>query len=98
MRRLSSLAWRSLAERRGRSLLTIAGVALGVGVLLAAIATNAAVDGSIDRMVSTILGRGDLRVTALGEAGLSRASLDAIAGATGVVDVSPELQARTFLE
>jgi putative ABC transport system permease protein len=98
MRRLSSLAWRSLAERRGRSLLTIAGVALGVGVLFAAITTNAAVDGSIDRTVSTILGRGDLRVSALGEAGLSQASLDAIASTAGVTDVSPELQARTFLE
>ena len=45
---LSAYAWRSLAARPLRTLLTIVGIALGVAVLFAALATNAAIDG-VDR-------------------------------------------------
>lgn len=98
MRRLSSLAWRTLAARRGRTILTVAGVALGVGVLFAALATNAGIDASIDRTVAAIVGRADLRVSALGESGLGTPTIEAIASTPGVAAVSPELQQRTFIE
>ncbi len=98
MRRLSSLAWRSLAERRARSLLTIAGIALGVGVLFAALATNAGIERSIDRTVREIVGHANLRVSALGEAGLLGATVDDIGATPGVAAVSPELQQRTYLQ
>lgn len=98
MRRLSSLAWRSLVERRARSLLTIIGIALGVGVLFATLITNAGIERSSERTVRDIVGRADLRLTALGEAGLSSPTLAAIATTPGVEVFSPELQQRTYLQ
>lgn len=98
MRGLTPFAIRSLLHRRVRTALTIAGVALGVGVLYASLATSAGIDGSIDRTVRDLVGRADLRVAALGEAGLGQATVAAIAGTPGVAIVSPEIQVRTFLQ
>ncbi len=98
MRRLSSLAWRSLVARRARTFLTIIGIALGVGVLFATLITNAGIERSSERTVRDIVGRADLRVTALGEAGLSSSTLAAIATTPGVAVFSPELQQRTYLQ
>lgn len=98
MRGLSALAWRSLVARPGRTLLTILGVALGVGVLFAALATNAGIEGSIDRTVRDIVGAADLRVSGLGETGLGGSTIETIVTTSGVAAVSPELQARTYLQ
>jgi len=98
MRRLSSYAWRSVTERRGRSLLTIAGIGLGVGILVAAVATNAGIESSVGRTVAEMVGQADLRVTALGEVGLSDATLAEIAGTPGVAVTAPALEQRTFLQ
>jgi putative ABC transport system permease protein len=97
VRSLASLAWRSLAARRLRTLLTVLGVALGVAVLFATQATNATLDAAVDRTVHELVGRADLRVDAFAETGLSGASLDAIRAAPGVKVVAPSLQRRTFL-
>src|SRR5512135_2979458 len=98
MGRLSVLAWRSVTSRRARSLLTIAGIALGVGVLFGAMATNAGIDSSIDATVHQMMGRADLRVAAFGETGLGPDSLTAIAGTPGVGVVAPQLEERTYLQ
>ena len=95
---LSLLAWRSVSSRRVRSLLTIAGIALGVGVLFAAMATNAGIDSSIDTTVHQMMGRADLRVSAFGETGLGPDSLTAIAATPGVGVVAPQLEERTYLQ
>ena len=50
------LALRSLAARRGRTVLSIVGVALGVGVLYASLATDAGITASIDRTVRDLVG------------------------------------------
>src|SRR2546426_6989479 len=97
MRALTSLAWRSLWARRARSVLTIGGIGLGVGVLFAALATNDGIDRSIDRTVRHIVGRADLRVAALTERGLSAATLAAVSGAPGVEVAAPQIERRTFL-
>jgi len=98
MRRLSALAWRSLLARRLRTFLTTAGIALGVGVLFAALATNAAVDASVDRTVALMLGNANLRVSAFSEVGLSDATQQAIAGTPGVQSVAPQVERRTYLQ
>ena len=98
MRRLSTFAWRSLTARPARSFLTIAGIALGVGVLFATVTTNAGITDSIDRTVRAIAGRSDMTVAALGEAGLSATTLDRIASTPGVAATSPELELRTYVE
>lgn len=97
MRSLASLAWRSLAARRLRTILTALGVALGVAVLFATQATNATLDAAVDRTVRELVGRADLRVEAFAEAGLSAATVDAIRTTPGVRVVAPSLQRRTFL-
>jgi putative ABC transport system permease protein len=95
---LTSLAFRSLAARRGRTALSIVGIALGVGVLFASIATDAGIDASIDRTVRDLVGRADLRVAAFQDRGLSPETVAAIADAPGVVVAAPVLERRTYLE
>ena len=94
---LSSYAWRSLAARPLRTFLTVIGVALGVAVLFAALATNAGIDGAIDRTVRDLIGRADLRVEGFTESGLSAATVEAIADTPGVDAVTPTLERRTYL-
>ena len=94
---LISLALRSLAARRGRTALSVVGIALGIGVLFASLATDAGIAASIDRTVRDLVGRADLRVESFGETGLSAASLAAIEGAPGVTVAAPALQRRTYL-
>ena len=67
-----------------RSLLTVIGIGLGVGILFAAQATNASIDRSVDRTVKQLVGRADLRVSAFQETGLSDTTLAAIRGTPGV--------------
>ena len=97
MRGLAPYVWRSLVARPARSLLTVFGIAIGVGVLVAALAVNAGMDASIDRTVSSLVGRADLRVTAFAETGLSGATLSAIDGVPGVALTAPAIERRTFL-
>ena len=94
---LISLALRSLAARRGRTLLSVVGIALGIGVLYASLATDAGIAASIDRTVRDLVGRADLRVESFGETGLTADSLAAIEGAPGVTVAAPALQRRTYL-
>jgi putative ABC transport system permease protein len=94
---LSSYALRSLAARPLRSFLTVAGTALGVAVLFAALATNAGIDAAIDRTVRDMIGRADLRVEGFTEGGLSPATVEAIAGTPGVAVIAPRLERRTYL-
>jgi putative ABC transport system permease protein len=94
---LISLALRSLAARRGRTVLSIMGIALGIGVLYASLATDAGISSSIDRTVHDLVGRADLRIESFGETGLTADSLTAIEGAPGVTVAAPALQRRTYL-
>lgn len=95
---LTSLALRSLAARRGRTALSIVGIALGVGVLFASLATDAGIESSIERTVRDLVGRADLRVEAFRDRTLSPASVAAIEEAPGAIVVAPVLERRTYLE
>ena len=97
MRGLTSLALRGLGARRGRTLLSTVGIALGVGVLFASLATDAGIESAIDRTVRDIAGRADLRVAAFGDAGLPPESVAAIDEAPGVMVAAPVLERRTYL-
>jgi putative ABC transport system permease protein len=94
---LISLALRSLAARRGRTVLSVVGIALGIGVLYASLATDAGIASSIDRTVHDLVGRANLRVEAFGEKRLTADSLAAIEAAPGVVVAAPALERRTYL-
>ncbi|HKB27702.1 MAG TPA: hypothetical protein VKC59_01650, partial [Candidatus Limnocylindrales bacterium] len=60
---LDRLAWRAVLARPLRSILTIVGIALGVGVLSASLTLSAALDAAVDRTVHDLVGRADLRVS-----------------------------------
>src|SRR5436309_3353100 len=93
---IDRLAWRTLAARPLRSLLTIAGITLGVAVLCASLTLGAALDAAVDKTVRDMVGRADLRVSGFVEGGLSESALTAIVGTGGVVDSAPIVEHKTF--
>ena len=94
--RLTGLAWRTIAARPLRSLLTIIGIALGVAVLTASLTLGGALDAAVDRTVRDMVGRADLRVSGFLETGLSDASVATIAATPGVEDAAAVIEHRTF--
>ncbi len=97
LRGLDRLAWRGLWARPLRTALTTVGVALGVAVLFAGLATNAGIDQTIDRSVTTLIGDADLRIAAFGETGLSDLTFDSIERTPGVAVAAPAVEQRTYL-
>jgi putative ABC transport system permease protein len=97
MRGLLPYAWRGLVARPARTILTILGIAVGVGALVAALAVNAGLETSIDRTVTSLVGRADLRVAAFTDAGLSDATLTALDAVPGVALTAPAIERRSFL-
>lgn len=96
MRLSNWLARRSLLARPLRTVLTVLGIALGTGVLVAGLILNAALDSAVERSVREIMGRADMRVAAFEEQGLSAATVAVIATTTGVAAVGPTLERRTY--
>lgn len=96
MRRLQDIAWRGLRRRPLRSGLTIAGIALGAGLVFAALATDAGIDAAVQRSVREIAGRTDLVVDAFDEHGLNAASRAAVVATAGIVVATPSVQRHTF--
>jgi len=94
---LTRLAWRSLRARPLRSLLSAVGVALGVAVLFAGLATNAGIESSVEGTVGDLVGRAQLRIAAFGETGLSPQTVEAIERTPGVSVTAPALQRRIYL-
>jgi putative ABC transport system permease protein len=94
---LRPYAWRSLAARPWRSLLTAVGVALGVAVLTAALVTSNGLDRAIDRTVEDVAGTADLTVSAFGETGLSADTIERLAALPGVAVAAPVIERRTYL-
>jgi putative ABC transport system permease protein len=94
---LTALAFRSLRARPLRVALSTLGVALGVAVLFAGMATNAGVEASVQSTVRDLVGRAELRVAAFGETGLSPDTVATIAATPGVAVAAPALEQRTYL-
>ena len=97
MRRLSSLAWRTLGARKLRSFLTSAGIALGVAVLFASLSSGATMDAAVDKAAADEMGRADLRVGALEEQGLNPATVQLIGKVPGVAVAAPALERMTYM-
>jgi putative ABC transport system permease protein len=93
---LTRIAWRTVAARPLRSLLTIIGIGLGVAVLTASLTLGDALDANIDRTVRDMVGRADLRVSGFLESGLSDESVATIASTPGVEDAAAVIEHRTF--
>ena len=76
---LSLLAWRSLASRPLRTLLTLLAVALGVAMLVAVATTNATIDASLQEAARRLIGNVDAEVRSFGDAGFTRQTAETIA-------------------
>jgi putative ABC transport system permease protein len=94
---LLSIALRSLRARRVRSTLTIVGVALGVGMVVASLTASLGIDGAVERTVAAMIGRADLRVAAFQERGLSDTTIQAIRTTPGIEAAVPSLERRLYL-
>ena len=66
MRRLSSLGSKSLAHRKGRSVLTGAGIVLGVAIFFGVLVSNATTQDGVDRLIDDITGRADVLASSTG--------------------------------
>jgi len=75
----------------------VLGIAMGVAVLFAALATGGAVNAAADDTVRVMLGSADLRVTAFTESGLTPSTVAAIGETPGVSIAAPEVERRTYL-
>jgi putative ABC transport system permease protein len=89
VRRLSSLGSKSLAHRKGRSLLTGAGIVLGVAILFGVLVANATTQQGVDDLIEDFTGRADVVVNAQGffESKLPKGTLEKVRKLPGVKDV-----------
>ena len=97
MRGLTAFGIRSMLARPLRAILTTVGIALGVAVLFASVATSAGIEAAIERTVVDLTGRADLRVGAFLETGLRPATVEAIEGTPGIAVAAPAIERRTYL-
>ncbi len=99
MNRLTVLAWRSLTARLARTLLTMCGVMLGVGVILAVSITNLSTMDSIRIVFTDASGKAHLVVTDSGaaEEGFREAARHDVAAIPGVLAAVPTVQGQALL-
>ena len=67
MQHLSTLAFRNLRVRLVRTLLTVAGIVLGVAVILAIAVTNRSIYNGLEALFADVAGNADLTVRAASE-------------------------------
>lgn len=82
MRRLSSLGSKSLAHRKGRSVLTGAGIVLGVAILFGVLVSNATTQRGVDLLIEDFTGRADVvgRPTGAFDATLPKGTIETLGG------------------
>ncbi len=68
VRSASSLGWRYLKERKGRTSLTGAGIALGVSLVVGVLLANASTARTFDELIERIAGSADVVITPVGSA------------------------------
>ena len=97
MRSLSSIGSRSLAHRKGRSLMTASGIVLGVAILFGVLVSNASINRAFDDLVSGF-GRDWVDVVArpVGayDGTMPAETADAVARFDGVEAISPNINAN----
>ena len=89
MRKLSSLGSRSLAHRKGRSILTGAGIVLGVAILFGVLVSNATTQKGVDNLIESITGRSDVVAGPVGafDAKMPMGTIDKLRAIPDVTDV-----------
>lgn len=95
--RLSSLAWRNLATRKSRTFLTVAGVALGVAVILAVSVANKSTVAAFETMIDSMTGKADLLINGVSTGGFPRERLADVRRTSGVRTAAPGISRFTNL-
>ena len=84
MRSFGSLALRQIRARRGRALLTAAGIVLGVGMILGVLLLAATINRTFSDLYESVYGRADLIVSGSGDDSLPRKRLAEVRNTPGV--------------
>jgi len=92
--RLGALAWRGLAARPLRTALTVAGVALGVAVIAAALIAGQAATEAVRRAAQELYGSAQLRVRAFDTAGFTPRTVTALRQVPGVLNAAAVSEER----
>jgi putative ABC transport system permease protein len=82
--RLGGFTWRELVRHRGRTLLTVAGVVIGVSALVSVGITLQTTRGAYRSLIESAGGRADFEVRADGQQGLDPALVATVAATPGV--------------
>lgn len=85
----ASLARRYLWRRKGRSLITLLGIGLGVTMVVAVMLTNQAIISSYENMLAAAAGRADLQISAAAGNGFPQGLLAEAAAVDGVKAAVP---------
>ena len=95
---LTSLAWRNMAARPGRTFLTLLGIALGVAAIMATSITNRNVASTLDSLFERTLGGAELQVVPTGSKKVvDEGVLDIVRRTTGVRLAVPIIRTTTVL-
>ncbi|HEY7526414.1 MAG TPA: FtsX-like permease family protein [Candidatus Limnocylindria bacterium] len=92
--RLGALAWRGLAARPLRTALTVAGVALGVAVIAAALIAGQAATEAVRRAAQELYGSAQLRVRAFSADGFTPRTVTALRQVPGVLNAAAVAEER----
>ena len=95
--RLSSLALRNLGTRKSRTFLTIAGVVLGVAVILATTIANRSTIQAFGDMIDSITGKADFWINGASSAGFSENKLSLVSRIDGVEQANPGISRGSTL-
>ena len=92
MRNFGSLAFKQVRSRRARSLLTAAGIVLGVGMILGVLLLSATINRTFTDLYDSVYGKADLIVSGGGEDSLPKNALRKVEDAPGTGDVVGRIQ------
>ncbi|HEX6138892.1 MAG TPA: ABC transporter permease, partial [Candidatus Limnocylindria bacterium] len=92
--RLTALAWRGLAARTLRTILTVAGIALGVAVVAGTLIASQAATEAVQRAARELLGHAELRVRAFDDAGFTPRAVSLMRQLPGVLNAAAVAEKR----
>ena len=92
MRNFGSLALKQVRSRRARSLLTAAGIVLGVGMILGVLLLSATINRTFTDLYDSVYGKADLIVSGEGEDSLPKRAFGQVEDTPGVGEAVGRIQ------